>query len=146
MKLSLLQVLGLEPGTACDVPHTESLASTSVAWHCLWCSLDVTVSLCFYNASCLDDWMPRVATPATCVQVVGAVGWGGLQLDIPSTVEPTVTALIRRCWSEPALRPSFSELISIIKDMAHARGLHPAVSLSADIIQNLHPVARPHAP
>ena len=59
------------------------------------------------------------------------MGWGNLQLDIPSTVEPAVAALIRRCWSEPAARPSFSELISIIKDMAHARGLHPAVRLSA---------------
>lgn len=55
------------------------------------------------------------------------MGWGGLQLDIPATVDPAVADLIRRCWSEPALRPSFSELISVIKDMAHARGLHPAV-------------------
>ncbi len=72
----------------------------------------------------------RASQHQQCVQVVGAVGWGNLQLDIPSTVEPAVASLIRRCWSEPAVRPSFSELISIIKDMAHARGLHPAVRLS----------------
>ena len=81
-----------------------------------------------------------------CAQVVGAVGWGGLQLDIPSTVEPAVGALIRRCWSEPALRPSFSELISIIKDMAHARGLHPAVRMSTRTVQRQNSCSRKNEP
>jgi hypothetical protein len=54
------------------------------------------------------------------MQVVGAVGWGNARLPIPSDMVPVIADLIRRTWAEPADRPNFSEIISVLKPLQHA--------------------------
>ena len=50
-------------------------------------------------------------------QVVGAVGWGHARLPLPEGVHPVLRALIERCFAEPAERPSFSEILDILKPL-----------------------------
>ena len=51
------------------------------------------------------------------VQVVGAVGWGHARLPLPDGVHPVMRALVARCFAEPAERPSFSEVLDILKPL-----------------------------
>ncbi|XP_008450756.2 serine/threonine-protein kinase EDR1 [Cucumis melo] len=52
------------------------------------------------------------------MQVVGAVGFRNLRLEIPKEVDPTVARIIRECWqTDPNLRPSFSQLANILKPL-----------------------------
>ncbi|OVA11719.1 Protein kinase domain [Macleaya cordata] len=52
------------------------------------------------------------------MQVVGAVGFQNRRLEIPEEVEPMVASIIRDCWqSDPDLRPSFSQLMSLLKPL-----------------------------
>ena len=53
-------------------------------------------------------------------QVVGAVGWANARLDLPPSLAPPMAALIERTWAGPASRPSFSEIIDILKPLQHA--------------------------
>ncbi|KAH7426548.1 hypothetical protein KP509_10G005600 [Ceratopteris richardii] len=52
------------------------------------------------------------------MQVVGAVGFQHRNLDIPEDVDPVIVRIIRQCWqSDPGLRPSFAEIINILKPL-----------------------------
>lgn len=51
------------------------------------------------------------------LQVVGAVGWGNARLQIPCEADPALSCLILRCWSEPHNRPSFSEILQILRTL-----------------------------
>ncbi|XP_020531650.1 serine/threonine-protein kinase EDR1 isoform X2 [Amborella trichopoda] len=52
------------------------------------------------------------------MQVVGAVGFQNRHLDIPKEVDPKVAQIIFDCWqSDPALRPSFGQLIAHLKQL-----------------------------
>ncbi|KAI3979482.1 hypothetical protein MKX01_001674 [Papaver californicum] len=52
------------------------------------------------------------------MQVVGAVGFQNRRLEIPGNVEPIVANIIHDCWqSDPKLRPSFSQLMSVLKPL-----------------------------
>ena len=53
------------------------------------------------------------------MQVVGAVGWANARLVLPPTLAPPMAALIERTWADPASRPSFSEIIDILKHLQH---------------------------
>ncbi|KAF8686677.1 hypothetical protein HU200_043509 [Digitaria exilis] len=51
-------------------------------------------------------------------QVVAAVGFKGRRLEIPSTVDPKVAALIESCWvREPRRRPSFASIMESLKPL-----------------------------
>lgn len=51
------------------------------------------------------------------MQVVGAVGWGHERLPIPADARPDVQELIARCFADQSKRPSFAEIIPILKRM-----------------------------
>ncbi|CAN6251751.1 unnamed protein product [Urochloa humidicola] len=51
-------------------------------------------------------------------QVVAAVGFKGRRLEIPSSVDPKVAALIESCWvREPWRRPSFASIMEYLKPL-----------------------------
>ncbi|KAL6634241.1 hypothetical protein ACP70R_026912 [Stipagrostis hirtigluma subsp. patula] len=51
-------------------------------------------------------------------QVVAAVGFKGRRLEIPSTVDPKVAAVIESCWvREPWRRPSFANIMESLKPL-----------------------------
>uniref|UniRef100_J3LDE4 non-specific serine/threonine protein kinase n=1 Tax=Oryza brachyantha TaxID=4533 RepID=J3LDE4_ORYBR len=51
-------------------------------------------------------------------QVVAAVGFNGRRLDIPSSVDPKVAAIIESCWTkEPWRRPSFASIMESLKPL-----------------------------
>ncbi|KAG0533226.1 hypothetical protein BDA96_04G174700 [Sorghum bicolor] len=51
-------------------------------------------------------------------QVVAAVGFKGRRLDIPSSVDPKVAAVIESCWArEPWRRPSFASIMESLKPL-----------------------------
>ncbi|XP_034601459.1 serine/threonine-protein kinase CTR1 isoform X2 [Setaria viridis] len=51
-------------------------------------------------------------------QVVAAVGFKGRRLEIPSSVDPKVAALIESCWvREPWRRPSFASIMESLKPL-----------------------------
>ncbi|KAK9918746.1 hypothetical protein WJX75_006516 [Coccomyxa subellipsoidea] len=56
----------------------------------------------------------------SAMQVVGAVGWGNMRLELPESMHPTIASLIKRTWSEPAERPNFGDIIDILKPLQHA--------------------------
>ena len=62
--------------------------------------------------------------------MVGAVGWGNAQLEVPPEVDPAMAALMASCWAEPGERPSFAQLIVSLKELAHARGLYTVTPLT----------------
>ena len=49
------------------------------------------------------------------MQVVGAVGYAHELLPIPEGIRPALADLLRRCFGETLDRPSFSEIIPILK-------------------------------
>ncbi|KAL2533576.1 Serine/threonine-protein kinase CTR1 [Abeliophyllum distichum] len=52
------------------------------------------------------------------MQVVAAVGFKGLRLEIPRDVNPQVAAIIEACWvNEPGKRPSFSSIMESLKPL-----------------------------
>ena len=51
------------------------------------------------------------------MQVVGAVGWGNAQLSLTDDMQPTLKSLIASCWTQPQDRPSFGDIIAILKPM-----------------------------
>ncbi|KAL6183277.1 hypothetical protein ACLB2K_044688 [Fragaria x ananassa] len=52
------------------------------------------------------------------MQVVGAVGFQHRRLDIPNDIDPAIGDLIKRCWqTDPKLRPSFAEIMAILKPL-----------------------------
>ncbi|AQK59733.1 Protein kinase domain superfamily protein [Zea mays] len=54
------------------------------------------------------------------MQVVGAVGFQNRRLEIPKDVDPQVASIISSCWdSDPSKRPSFSQLLSPLKQLQH---------------------------
>ncbi|KAG2651314.1 hypothetical protein PVAP13_1NG279000 [Panicum virgatum] len=51
-------------------------------------------------------------------QVVAAVGFKGRRLEIPSSIDPKVAALIESCWvREPWRRPSFASIMESLKPL-----------------------------
>jgi hypothetical protein len=63
---------------------------------------------------------------STPMQVVGQVGWGGQRLSAPEGAPPPVAALVLRCFGEPRERPSFAEIIPLLKRELRALGPPPA--------------------
>jgi len=57
-----------------------------------------------------EPWMDK-----TPMQVVGCVGWGNERLPIPENGHPEIRELMRRCFGDQAQRPTFSEIIVILK-------------------------------
>jgi hypothetical protein len=54
------------------------------------------------------------------MQVVGAVGFQNRRLEIPREVDPHVARIISSCWeNDPSKRPSFSQLLSPLKQLQH---------------------------
>ncbi|KAG9459192.1 hypothetical protein H6P81_003700 [Aristolochia fimbriata] len=52
------------------------------------------------------------------MQVVGAVGFQHRRLDIPDDMDPAIADIIKRCWqTDPKLRPSFSEIMGVLKPL-----------------------------
>ena len=52
------------------------------------------------------------------VQVVGAVGWGNLSLEVPENIDPRMQALMQACLQkEPHIRPSFNDIIGSLRSM-----------------------------
>lgn len=52
------------------------------------------------------------------MQVVGAVGFQQRTLDIPENMDPVIVKIIQQCWqSDPALRPSFAEIMVALKPL-----------------------------
>ncbi|KAI9195565.1 hypothetical protein LWI28_016111 [Acer negundo] len=52
------------------------------------------------------------------MQVIGAVGFINQRLEIPKDVDPQWASIIESCWhSDPQLRPSFQELLEILRDL-----------------------------
>lgn len=63
------------------------------------------------------------------MQVVGAVGWQGQRLVVPTTsgdgstpISPENQELLMRCFGEAEQRPSFSEIISVLRKQLQALG------------------------
>ncbi|XP_051119382.1 serine/threonine-protein kinase EDR1 [Andrographis paniculata] len=57
-------------------------------------------------------------TGMNSMQVVGAVGFQGRNLEIPPTVDPLVAGIISDCWSRnPQARPSFAQIITRLKSL-----------------------------
>jgi hypothetical protein len=59
------------------------------------------------------------------MQVVGSVGWNNERLAVPANAHPAVRELLTRCFGPPADRPSFSEIISILKRRLQGMGPPP---------------------
>ena len=57
-----------------------------------------------------EPWSDKSA-----MQVVGAVGFAGQRLSVPEGTSPALANLMERCFGEPLDRPSFSEIISLLK-------------------------------
>lgn len=57
-----------------------------------------------------EPWSDKSA-----MQVVGAVGFAGQRLAVPEGTSPALSDLMERCFGEPDDRPSFSEIISILR-------------------------------
>ncbi|CAH9125445.1 unnamed protein product [Cuscuta epithymum] len=54
------------------------------------------------------------------MQVVGAVGFQGRRLIIPSQIDPMVSEIITDCWKQdPQARPSFAQIITRLKFLQH---------------------------
>lgn len=53
----------------------------------------------------------------SAMQVVGAVGWSNLRLDIPDDIHAGMHALIEECFGEPGDRPHFSDIIPRLRNM-----------------------------
>ncbi|XP_052210698.1 uncharacterized protein LOC127813654 isoform X2 [Diospyros lotus] len=57
------------------------------------------------------------------IQVVGVVGFMDRRLDLPDSLDPGVSAIIRDCWqSNPGNRPSFEDLIPRMTDLIQTVG------------------------
>ena len=64
--------------------------------------------------------------------MVGAVGWANKQLPITDDMQPAVLRnLIVQCFKEPQERPSFSDIIGILKPLLDVKHLHPTPPLPA---------------
>ncbi|KAH7622771.1 hypothetical protein Ndes2526B_g02043 [Nannochloris sp. 'desiccata'] len=59
-------------------------------------------------------------TDKSAMQVVGAVGFANERLPIPPGIRPGLGDLMARCFGIPEDRPSFSEIISILKRQIRA--------------------------
>jgi len=51
----------------------------------------------------------------TAMQVVGAVGFSGERLSIPENAKPELRELLIQCFGLPQERPTFSEIITVLK-------------------------------
>ncbi|KAF9676585.1 hypothetical protein SADUNF_Sadunf08G0017600 [Salix dunnii] len=62
-------------------------------------------------------------------QIIAAVGFMGQRLEIPSTVNPSVAALIDACLdNEPSKRPPFSYIMENLQELIHNSISQPAVA------------------
>lgn len=65
----------------------------------------------------------------------------GLRLDIPASVHPRLSKLIRQCWSEdPDARPTFAEIIVELEDMLQ----HVQVACPTENVVYVEPQPRLH--
>ena len=64
----------------------------------------------------------------TPLQVVAAVGWGNERLPIPQDCRAGIRDLIGSCFAEEDERPSFSEIIVVVKTAIHDLGPPPSVT------------------
>lgn len=88
----------------------------------MWCATVWSFGVVLWElATGLEPWAEQSA-----VQVVGAVGFGGATLDIPPSTNSGLADIIRSCWQEPHLRPSFDDLITSIRVSAPPMALKPS--------------------
>lgn len=79
-------------------------------------------------------------------QVVGAVGWGNCQLPLTDDMQPTLKALIVSCWQQPQDRPSFGEIIAVLKPMVQNTPIPPPPPMAnAELVnvQRIQPMLSP---
>ena len=69
--------------------------------------------------------------------MVGAVGWGNAQLEIPESVWPVMAAVILSWWGMPEKRPSFANRIISLRELASARGLYMVLPIPPWCISHL---------
>lgn len=60
------------------------------------------------------------------LQVVGAVGWANAELPLGDDMNPALRDIIKTCFKEPQNRPSFGDIISILKPMVQNTPIPPA--------------------
>ncbi|KAL6193635.1 hypothetical protein ACLB2K_034719 [Fragaria x ananassa] len=66
------------------------------------------------------------------MQVIGAVGFMNQRLEIPKDIDPQWISLIESCWhSDPALRPTFQELLEKLRDLQRQYALQFQAARSA---------------
>ena len=59
-----------------------------------------------------EPWNDR-----TAMQVVGAVGFSGERLSVPQSIDPSLRQLILQCFGKPNDRPTFGEIISVLRSL-----------------------------
>ncbi len=80
------------------------------------------------------------------LQVVGAVGWANAQLPLTDDMQPTLKNLIASCWRQPQDRPSFGEIIAILKPMVQNTPIPPPPPMAnAELVnvQRVQPMQSP---
>lgn len=56
------------------------------------------------------------------MQVVGAVGFAGQQLQLPAGLDPAVARLLEACWAPmPEHRPSFAHVLEVLRGLKELR-------------------------
>jgi len=66
------------------------------------------------------------------MQVVGAVGFAGQHLTLPSEMDPKVVQLILSCWApQPGARPSFAQILERLKGFRDLPACPQATTVSA---------------
>jgi serine/threonine protein kinase len=73
-----------------------------------------------------EPWADKSA-----MQVVGSVGWNGQRLTVPADAPPASQELLTRCFGEAEQRPSFVEIISMLRKQLQALGPPKAVLAAA---------------
>ena len=79
-------------------------------------------------------------------QVVGAVGWGNAQLPLTDDMQPVLKGLIKQCWGQPQDRPSFGDIIAILKPMVQNTPTPPPPPMAnAELVnvQRIQPMLSP---
>lgn len=80
------------------------------------------------------------------MQVVGAVGWGNAQLPLSDSMQPILRDLIASCWRQPQDRPSFGDIIAILKPMVQNTPIPPPPPMANAELVNLQRIQPMQSP